>query len=248
VQKAIDATEIDECTVVGEVLDDTGDLHAFLEILEQFFALGAVLFFHHRAAGDHDVVTLLVQLDDLELEVLALEVGRVAHGTDIHQGARQEAAHLTQVDGEPALDLAADLTRYRLFRLEGLLEYLPCLVALGLFARQAGGTETVLDGIQRDFHLVANGDLEFSIGGDELLFRDHAFRLEAGVHHDEIVVDIHDGADDDGTRFQVEVGNTLFKEFSKAFGHEFKFLMPSGIPCKAAVETAVLVEVQALRL
>jgi hypothetical protein len=42
VQQAIDATQIDERAVIGEVLDDTLDLLAFLQRFQQSFALGAV--------------------------------------------------------------------------------------------------------------------------------------------------------------------------------------------------------------
>ena len=43
-----------------------------------------------------------------------------------------------------------------LFRLERLLERVPGVMALGLLARQAGGAETVLDGVQRDLDLVTD--------------------------------------------------------------------------------------------
>src|SRR5262249_45149212 len=71
VQEAVDAAEIDERTVLGEVLDDTVDDLAFLELLERLaLELGALLLEEHAARQD-DVAALLVELDDLELEVLA---------------------------------------------------------------------------------------------------------------------------------------------------------------------------------
>jgi hypothetical protein len=81
---------------------------AFLQLLEQLIALGAVLLFDHRAAGDDHVVAPLVQLDDLELEFLAFEVGGVAHRAHIDEGAGQERADRAELDGEAALDLAVD--------------------------------------------------------------------------------------------------------------------------------------------
>src|SRR5690606_25331358 len=68
VQQAVHAAQVDERAVVGEVLDDTLDLLAFLQGFQQGFALGAVLGFQDTAAGNDNVVALLVQLDDLELE------------------------------------------------------------------------------------------------------------------------------------------------------------------------------------
>jgi hypothetical protein len=63
----------------------------------------------HGATRHHQVVAAAVQLDDLEFEVLAFEVARVAHRPHVDQGARQEGADAVDVDGEAALDLAGDL-------------------------------------------------------------------------------------------------------------------------------------------
>src|SRR5690606_2720230 len=71
VQQAVDAAEVHERTVIGQVLHDTLDDDAFLQLLEQLLALFAVFLFDNRAAGNHDVVALAVQLDDLEFEFLA---------------------------------------------------------------------------------------------------------------------------------------------------------------------------------
>src|SRR5690554_3148285 len=49
VQQAVDAAEIDERTVVGQVLDDALQHRAFLERLEQLLALGTVLLLDDRA-------------------------------------------------------------------------------------------------------------------------------------------------------------------------------------------------------
>jgi hypothetical protein len=67
-----------------------------------------VLALDHRAAGHDDVVALAVELDELELELLAFQVHRVADRAHVDQRARQERADVLDVDGEAALDLAAD--------------------------------------------------------------------------------------------------------------------------------------------
>ena len=87
VQEAIDAAEVDERTVVGEVLDDALDDRAFLQTLEQLFALLGELALDHRATRDHHVVALAVELDDLELELFAFEIGR-----DRAPGARRRGS------------------------------------------------------------------------------------------------------------------------------------------------------------
>ena len=108
VQQAVDAAEVDERAVVGEVLDRALDDRAFLQVVQQRGALGAELLLDDRAARDDDVVALLVELDDLELERLALEVGGIAHRAHVDQRTGQERAHVVDLDGEAALDAAGD--------------------------------------------------------------------------------------------------------------------------------------------
>jgi hypothetical protein len=219
VQQAVDAAQVDERTVFGEVLDDTLDDLAFLQGFQQLLALFAVLFLDDGATGNHNVVALLVQLDDLELQVLAFQVRGVADRTDVDQGARQECADLVHLDGETALDLAADTAGNDLFCFESFLEFLPGVVALGLFAGQAGQAPAVFNRVQRDFHLVTDGHFQVAIVIHELVLGDNAFGLESGIDDHRLVVDADNSADYDGTGLEVGVGDALFKELSKAFGH-----------------------------
>ena len=157
VQQAVDAAEVDERAVVGEVLDRALDDRAFLQLLEQLGALGAVFLLDHRAARHHDVVALLVELDDLELERLAFEVRGIAHRAHVDERAGQERAHEVDLDGEAALDAAVDDALDDLLLLERLLEARPGAGALGLLARQARFAVAVLDAVERDFDVVADG-------------------------------------------------------------------------------------------
>jgi hypothetical protein len=108
VQQAVDAAEVDECAVVGDVLDDALDDGAFLEVLEQLLALFAHGGFEHGTARHHDVVALAVELDDLELEFLPSYgvvslTGRIST-SEPGRKARMPLDH----DGQAALDLAGD--------------------------------------------------------------------------------------------------------------------------------------------
>jgi hypothetical protein len=75
VQQAVDAAQVHERTVVGDVLDDTLDDGAFLQGFHQLGALFAHGGFDHGAARQHHVVALAVQLDDLEFQGLAFVRG-----------------------------------------------------------------------------------------------------------------------------------------------------------------------------
>ena len=134
VQQAIDAAQVDERTVVGEVLDRALDDRAFLQLLEQFSALCAVFLLDDRTTRNDDVVALLIELDDLELEHLAFEIRRIAHWAHVDERTGKERADEVDLDGEAAFDAAIDdaLDDFLLF--EGRFESRPGASALGFFA------------------------------------------------------------------------------------------------------------------
>ncbi len=219
VQQAVDAAEVDERAVVGEVLDHALDDRAFLQAVEQLFALGAELALDDRTTRDDHVVALAVELDDLELEFLALEVGRVAHRAHVDQRAGQERADVTDVDGEAALDLAGDAAGDGGIGGLGFFQFVPDERALGLLAREHGLAEAVLDRVERDLDVVADVDLELAALVLELLDRDDAFGLQAGVDDDHVAADLDHGTGDDGAGAQLGQRLALFEQFSKTFSH-----------------------------
>ncbi len=85
VQQTVNATQVNECAVVSEVLNDTFDFHAFLQVFQQLIALSAVFRFDNRAARNHDVVTLLIKLDYFEFKLFAFQVQSVADRTNVNQ-------------------------------------------------------------------------------------------------------------------------------------------------------------------
>ena len=66
VQQAVDAAEIDEGAVIGDVLDDAVEDLAFLERGDQLRALLGAALLEHGAARHHDVAARAVHLEDLE--------------------------------------------------------------------------------------------------------------------------------------------------------------------------------------
>src|SRR5205807_5861678 len=104
VQQPIDPAEIDEGAVIGEVLDRAAHHRAFLQVVHERAALGGELLLDHRAARDHDVIALLIELDDLELERLAFEIRGIAHRAHVDERPWQEGAHVLDLDCEAPLD------------------------------------------------------------------------------------------------------------------------------------------------
>ena len=91
--------------------DDTtpcADL-ARLQVGEELVALLALRLFEVRAARQHDVVAVLVELDDLALEHPADERVEVADAAQVDERRGQEAAQ-ADVDDEAALDDLDDRT------------------------------------------------------------------------------------------------------------------------------------------
>ncbi len=211
VQQAVDAAEVDERAVIGEVLDHALDGLAFFQTREQRLALGGDFLLHHGAARHDHVVALAVDLDDLEFEFLAFEVARIAHGADIDKRTREKGADGVHGDGVAALHLAGHDAGDDGLHFECLLEIFPGLGAAGLLARQAGLAGPVFEHFNHDFHDVADLDGHFTAGVLELGHGDHGFGLESGVDDDDVFIHVHDFAGDQRAGLQVDFIQAFFK-------------------------------------
>src|SRR5216684_1305633 len=202
VEQPVDAAEIDEGAVIGDVLDHAGEDLALLERGDQLGALLGPAFFQHGAARHHDIAARAVHLEDLE-GLRRAEQGRdVAHRADIDLAARQEGAGAVEIDGEAALDAAEDDAGDALVALERLLEQGPGLLAARLLARELRLAVLVLHPLEEDLDGVADLDVRLVAGrlagGSEFLEIDAAFRFEADIDEDRIILDREDAALDDG--------------------------------------------------
>ena len=83
-EKSIDSAQIHERAVVGDVLDDAIEDFAFLQTDEEVAARFLTAFFENGAAGDDDIASAAVHLEDVERLRRAHQRRYVAHGTDIH--------------------------------------------------------------------------------------------------------------------------------------------------------------------
>ena len=168
VQQAVDAAEIDERAVVGDVLDHAVDDLALFEVLHQLLALLGAGLFQHGAARDDDVAAPAVHLEDLERlrdcssAATTSRIGRMSTWR-----ARQERHRAVEIDGEAALDLVEDDARDLLVVLEGLLELAPALLAPRLVAREHRLAERVLDALEIDLDVVADLDARLPAGPGE---------------------------------------------------------------------------------
>src|SRR6185503_2874438 len=125
VQQAVDAAEVDEGAVVGDVLDDAVDDLTLFEVLHQLLALLGASLFKDRAARNHDVAAAAIHLQDLERLRHVHQRADVADRTDVDLAARQERHRAVEIDGEAALDLVEDDAFDLFLFLESLFELDP---------------------------------------------------------------------------------------------------------------------------
>ena len=215
VQQAVDAAEIDERTVIGDVLDDAVDDLTFFEILHQFLALLGAGLFQHGAARHHDVAAAAIHLEDLERLRIVHQRRDVADRPDIDLRARQEGHRAVEIDGEAALDLIEDDAVHLLVVVEGLLELAPAFLAARLVARQHGLAERIFDAVEKHLDLVADLEFAFAAGPCEFAQRHAAFGLQADVDDGHVLLDRNNGALDDGAFLQVAAGKGLVEHGGK---------------------------------
>ena len=198
VQQPVDAAEIDEGAVIGDVLHHAVQDLAFLQAGDQLGALLGAALFQNGAARHDDVAARAVHLEDLERLRRAQQRGDVAHRADIDLAARQERDGAAQIHREAALDAAEDRAGNAFVGLEILFELRPGLLAPRLFARQRGLAVLVLHAFEEDLDGVADLDLGRGAADGEFLERDAALRFEADIDQGKVVLDRDDLALDDG--------------------------------------------------
>ena len=194
VQQAVDAAEVDERTVVGDVLDDAVDNLAFFEVLNDFRTLLGTGLFENGTARNDDVAATLVHLEDFEGLRVVHQRGDVADRTDVDLRTRKEGHGAVQIDGETTLDLVEDDAFDALAGLELGFELDPAFFAASLLARQNSFAEGVFDALDIDFDFVADLQRTVLALDAEFLQRDATFDLKADVDNRHILFDRGDDA------------------------------------------------------
>src|SRR5205085_8803821 len=203
VQQAVDAAEVYECTVIGDVLDHAVDHLTLFEVLHQLLALLGASLFQNRAARHHDVAAAAIHLENLERLGVVHQRRDVADRTNVDLRARQEGDSAIEVDGEAALDLVEDDAVDLLVVLERLLELAPALFAARLVARQHGFAERILDAVEEHLDFVADLEVALAAGAGKFAQGHAAFGLQADVDDGHVLFNCDDRALDDGAFLQV---------------------------------------------
>ena len=197
VQQAVDTAQVNEGTVVGDVLDDTLNDGTFLQGVHELSTFFAHASFNNSTTGHNNVVALAVELDDLEFHGLAFVRRRILNRTRVDQRTRQESTDAVGHNGQTALDLTRDRTRNEFARFESLFKVHPSGKTLSLVARQNRITVTVFDLFDSNGHEVTRLHGHFATIVLEFFDGHIGFRLQASVNDHEVVVDAHHFSSDD---------------------------------------------------
>ncbi len=211
VQQTVDAAEIDERAVIGDVLDDAVEDLAFLQRGDQLRARFGAALFEHGAARDDDVAARAIHLEDLERLRRAEQRRDIAHRADIDLAAGQERDGAGKIDGEAAFDAAEDHAVDALIRLEALFQQRPRFLAARLLARELRFAILVFHPLEIDLDDVARLDLRLPARRGKFAQRDAAFRFQSDIDQHGVVFDGQHPAFDDGS-FQSARGAERFIE------------------------------------
>src|SRR5687768_16155353 len=235
VEQAVDAAEIDERAEVGDVLDDALPYLILLELLHQLLALAGPLDLEDHAARDDDVATTLVELDDLELVLLAKQLVDVRHAPQRDLRAGEERVDAHEVDDDTTLDLLDERALHRLVVLVGETNALPHAHEVRLLLRQNDGAFLVFQMLEKDLDLIAGLEVREVL---EFLARNGALGFEADIEDDHVVTDFEYTALDDLALFDRGERTVVHLHHALVFLRGVLFLLPE---VAAAGERAQLV-------
>ena len=181
VQKAVDTAEIDESTVLGDVLHHALEDLAFLEVGEQLGAGLGARFLENGAPGNDDIAAPAVHLEDLERLGRAHQRADIAHRTNVDLASGQERDGAGEVDGEAALNASEDGSGHSSVIGEGAFELGPGFLAAGTLAAENGLAVPIFHAFEVDLDAIAGLDFRFLPGRGEFLQCDSSFGLEAHI-------------------------------------------------------------------
>ncbi len=126
VQQTVDATEIDERAVIGDVLDGAVDLLALFELADDFRALLGAALFENRTARHDDIAAAAIPSSGFRTgcgTFISGATSRIGRISTCERGRKATAA--VEVDGEATLDLMKMTPFDAFLLLEGLFELDP---------------------------------------------------------------------------------------------------------------------------
>ena len=203
--QAVDTAEVDEGSKVHDARDHTGPDLSLLQLRQECLANLRLRLLKPSSTGQHHVVAVLIQLDDLCFEGLA-DVGlEIPDSTHLDEGRREEPAQ-PDVEDESTLDDLDDLAfDHAVFFLD-LLDRAPGALVLRPLLRQDQPAFLVLLLQDESLNRVSDSDdlvrVDVVLDG-EFTGGDHTLGLVADIEKYFVSIDLDDGAFDDVTVVEV---------------------------------------------
>ena len=203
VQQAIDAAQVDERAELGDVLDDALAGLARLDGREQFALQAGAVFFQQLAAGNDDVASNLVDLEDHALD-FAVDVIADVRWPRISTWLAGRNTLTPMLTSSPPLILRVTrpLTRSPSLCLARIA--FPFLLPLRFAVGEGNDAVLIFDGFEQNLNRVA--DLRISGRIDAfflpLVDPDDAFGLVPDVDHHVVAADFTDLASHDLVRLE----------------------------------------------
>ena len=105
VQQAVNSTQVNKGTKIGDVLDHAFANLANFQFIQQFLLGILSLFFNQASTTDNDIAALLINFENFTLNDLANIVADVPGPSDVDLAGRQEDLY-ANVHQQTALDLS----------------------------------------------------------------------------------------------------------------------------------------------
>ena len=205
VDQAVNTAQINECAEIDDGGHDAFANLALLELGQEGLAHFGLGLFEVLATGEHHIVAVLVELEDLGLDGLADVRGQVADATHFDQGCRQEATQ-TDVDDETTLDSFDNGAFDNAIGFFDLLDVAPSTLVLCALLGQNQTAFLVFLGDDKSLNSVADLDdfvrINVLLDG-KLAGGNDALSLVADVEQDLVVIDLDDGTFDQITITEV---------------------------------------------
>ncbi len=181
---------------------------ANFEVREKLVASLFLVLFEVGPTREDDIVTVLIELDDLRVNLCA-DIGRkVPNATKLNERCWQEATQ-TDVNNEATLNYFNDWTGDDLVSLFLGLDVTPSALVLSTLLREKEPTLFVFHREHEGFNDLAHRD-HFAgvdvVTDAELTARDYALALVSDVQQDFVLVDLDDGSVDHHAVFDLDHG------------------------------------------
>ena len=157
VQQPIHPIEIDECSEVSDVFHRAGYAVAHVNAFHEFQAFFASLLLDYFAPAQHDVLAIVIELNDFEIVRVANELLQILWWNDVDLRCRQKCLN-ADVHHQAAFHYRFHLAFDEAVTLEHTHDLVPILAVGGFLLRENNHTFFVFQPLQKHLHLVA--DLE----------------------------------------------------------------------------------------